>query len=146
MFEEDDRGDLLVLPTHRVDDHDEPEPAFEPGSQIEAEPQPEVEIEPEIVRVKTLREMFYSQEPWSSIDRKETTPGIRRLMEMRVNRALTTVADWMLGLVEQHVGDEMALVVLLEQAEAVRKQIIWPEREASEALAALAREAQEQER
>lgn len=104
----------------------DPEPEPEPVAQTEA-----AEIVVNDVKVKTLRDMLYEQEPWMrNTPNSMHTPGIRRLMEARVNRTLATVADWMVSNVEGRFGDEMTLVVLLELAEAVREQIVWPEREA----------------
>lgn len=102
-----------------------------------AEPEPELELEAEVevepAAPKTLRELLYSQEPWrqqGNLD-GQLNPGIRRLMEKRVNRILGTVADWMLGVAEERIEDDMSLVVLLELAEKVREQIVWPELEAA---------------
>jgi hypothetical protein len=139
MFEEDGPAQLLLLPAEvRSDDDDEvefdaqvavSEPVVVVGGNARAEIMVE-DVVVEDVKVKTLRELLYEQEPW--INQPETaTPGLRRLMEKRVNRVLDVVANWMLGLVENHVGDVEALVILLEQAESVRKQIEWPELEAA---------------
>jgi len=148
MFEEDEQGDLLLAPG--------------PGPEVKtirgaaaarilattisdvlslAEP---VTV-PETIGVKTLREMLYEQEPWRAAlggDDAHLSPGIRRLMERRVNRVLDTVANWMLAVVEERVGDEMTLVVLLELAETVRQQIAWPELEGHRAAAEVIAKAQ----
>jgi hypothetical protein len=96
------------------------------------EPQPA----PKADGVKSLRDALLESEPWRNAyggDDSKLSPGVRRLQERRVNRILTIVADWMLSVVERRQGDEMALVILLELAESIREQVIWPEREAAEA-------------
>lgn len=149
MFEEDEHGDLLLAPTKKpkVNTISGAAAARIVASTISdilelTEPVPAPG--PEIPRVKTLREMLYEQEPWRIADRP-SSPAIRRLQERRVNRVMSTVADWMLAVVEQRIDDEMTLVVLLELAETVRQQIIWPELEASDVVIGLAHEAREAE-
>jgi hypothetical protein len=142
MFEEDDQGDLLLTPGPRVEVDEARAPEVVTGAAAAAilaqsisdvlglvEPAPA----PAPGKTKTLREMLYDQEPWHGPDQGHPSPGIRRLQEKRVNRVLDAVANWMLGLVEKRVGDEMALVVFMELAETVRQQIIWPELEAHQA-------------
>jgi hypothetical protein len=158
MFEEDDQGDLLLVPDHEVevDDDDEVDDgARQPevvigaaAAAIVAQSISDVlelvEAAPEKDKMKTLREMLYEQEPWTSAT-AVPSPGIRRLQERRVNRILDTVANWILAVVEERIGDEMTLVVLLELAETVREQIVWPELEAHKAAVGLAVQGRELE-
>jgi hypothetical protein len=135
MFKEDEAGDLLIASN----------PAVAFGSSVvtgvaaaeipvQSVDKPDPEPDPRTC-VKTLRESLYEHEPWylhlqGLAGTENLAPGIRRLMEKRVNRTLTTIADWMLDVVEERLGDEMTLVVLLELAEDVRRQVAWPELEA----------------
>lgn len=130
MFKEDEAGDLLIAPNPAIAS----ESAVVTGVAAAEIPVQLVTGEPKLQdEVKTLRDMLYEEEPWykEAAGRDAAlAPGIRRLMEKRVNRTLGIIADWMLGVVEVRLGDEMTLVVLLELAEDIRKQIKWPELEA----------------
>lgn len=141
MFEEDEQGDLLLVPgptksgVKTISGAAAARILATTISDVLSLAEPTAV--PKTVGVKTLREMLYEQEPWRHAygsDDTHLSPAIRRLIERRINRVLDTVANWMLGVVEERIGDEMTLVVLLELAEAVRQQIEWPERDANEAI------------
>jgi hypothetical protein len=138
MFEEDQSGDLLLGPTSRHSfDPDDPGGAGSAsagveigGFIIELVPAPAEDPETK-AQVKTLREMLYASEPWSRLTPGvDPPPGMPQLLEKRINRVLGVVADWMLAIVEESRDDDEILVVLLELAEKVRRQIEWPERDA----------------
>jgi hypothetical protein len=133
MFEEDQPGDVLVAPGPAPGLFPDPIPDLLPPDSIDLVTV-DVEEIGQVKTVKTLREMLYAAEPWPYDN--PPTPAIGRLMEKRVNRNLTLVADWMLAVVEERQGDEMTLVVLLELAELVRKQITWSVRDSHEAKVA----------
>jgi hypothetical protein len=151
MFEEDEQGDLLIAPE-----------CIRPGAKVvsgeaaakllasdvaETLSLIEPPAAPETTGVKTLREMLYDQEPWRIYGGGDAhlSPGVRRLLERRINILLDTVANWMLAVVEESRDDEMTLVVLLELAEKIRQEITWPERDAQAALALLTTQTQELE-
>lgn len=120
MFQKDDTSTkVFTTSVHR------PVPAlvvgefFEPD--VEPEPAPEPEPEQPTKTAKTLRDLLRDSEPWNAVTLgMDPTPGVRRIMEKRVNRSLAAFTTWL-----ESVG-EPELAALVEQ------QIAWPEQEAWE--------------
>jgi hypothetical protein len=125
MFQKDDTGTkVFTTGVHR------PVPALVVGEFFEPDVKPEPTPEPEPtpksghpLPPNTLRELLRASEPWNAVTLgMEPTPGVRRIMEKRVNRSLTAVAAWLGGI------GEPELAALVEQ------QIAWPEQQAWEEL------------
>lgn len=154
MFEEDENGDVLLVPTP---------PAHTINANIVAtvveqflqQPIAPIEVESSFVEdvVNEVTEPAAPKSLWDRLFEAERSQfeieagmspstGLRRLRERRVNRTLDVVFDWLL---DQAVGanGQNYESTLLNLAETIRALIQWPERDAQEALNELSREAQE---